>query len=421
MKNILLTTYGSHGDLHPYLALGSILVKAGNKVMIATIKLYKENVEAIGCEFVALRPDIDELGSEEEIWKKVNDSFRGAEYIVRELVVPYINDNYKTLMPVTEKCDLIISHVLTFVSPIVAEKRRIPWLTVMLQPSTIMSAYDPPAFAFAVNLPKYKFLGPAFFKFLFKFFSFMSYQWFKPVYELKKKEGLSNPTANPLMKYFSPYGTLALFPESFAAPEKDWPVNTFQIGFPLYKNEGKVISEKVSEFLKVGEPPIVFTLGTAAVQMNSDFFKIAFKAIKQTKIRVIFLIGENSNHVNDEMSNDEQVCISDYESYPLLFPKCKAIVHQCGIGTTSQALYSGKPQIMIPFAHDQPDNAHRVKNLGCGEIVFAKKLSVEKLVKAINEVTGNKEYSIAAEKYREGLLGSDFEREFLKAIDAVIA
>jgi UDP:flavonoid glycosyltransferase YjiC (YdhE family) len=76
---------------------------------------------------------------------------------------------------------------------------------------------------------------------------------------------------------------------------------------------------------------------------------------------------------------------------------------------------------MIPFAHDQPDNAHRVKNLGCGEIVFAKKLSVERLVKAINEVTGNKEYSIAAEKYREGLLGSDFEREFLKAIDAVIA
>ncbi|MBE2256537.1 MAG: glycosyltransferase family 1 protein [Ignavibacteria bacterium] len=419
MKNILLTTYGSHGDLHPYLTLAKILVKAGHKVTIATIEFYKVNVEAIGCEFVALRPDLDELDAE-EVWKKANDSFKGAEYIVRELVVPYVKENFETLMSVTEDCDLIISHVLTFVSPIVAEKRGIPWLSVMLQPSTIMSAYDPPAFAFAVNMPKYKSLGPTFFRFLFKFFSTMSYHWFKPVYELRKKEGLPNPTANPLMKYFSPYGTLALYPKSFAAPQKDWPVNTFQIGFPLYKNEGKVITEKVSDFLKVGEPPIVFTLGTAVVQMNSDFFKIAFKAIKQTKIRAIFLIGENPNHINDEMLIDKQVCISDYESYPLLFPKCKAIVHQCGIGTTSQALYSGKPQIMIPFAHDQPDNARIIKNLGCGEIVFAKKLSVERLVKAINEITGNEQYQIHAEKYREELLGNDFEMNFLEAIEKIL-
>jgi len=70
-------------------------------------------------------------------------------------------------MCATENCDLIISHILTFVSPIVADKRKIPWLTIMLQPSTILSAYDPPAFSFAVNLPKLKFLGPLFFSYLF--------------------------------------------------------------------------------------------------------------------------------------------------------------------------------------------------------------------------------------------------------------
>lgn len=393
---------------------------AGHKVTIATVKLYREKVEAIGCEFIPLRPNIDELGPDGDWAKKVNDSRRGAEFIARELIVPYLDENYKTLMSATEDCYLIISHVLTFVTPIVAEKRGIPWLTVMLQPATILSAYDPPAFAFAVNLPKLKFLGPVFFKFLFKVFAAFSYHWFKPIYALRKKEGLPNATANPLMKYFSPYGTLALFPSSFASPQKDWPVNTFQIGFPLYEDTSSTISDKVSDFLRQGEAPIVFTLGTAVVEMKSDFFHIAYEAVKQTKVRAIFLIGGNDSHATDEMSGDGQVCISGYESYPLLFPNCRAIVHQCGIGTTSQALYSGKPQILIPFAHDQPDNAHRVKNLGCGVIVFAKQLSVGKLVKAIEDIISDRSYQDNAAKYRSELLENDFEGKFMKAIDEII-
>ncbi len=364
-----------------------------------------------------MRPDLDEIEGD---WaKKVNDSLRGAEFIARKLVVPYIEENYETLMSATEDCDLIISHVLTFVSPIVAEKREIPWLTVMLQPSTILSAFDPPAFAFAVNLPKLKFLGPSFFNLLFKVFAASSHHWFKPIYELRKKEGLSDDKANPLMKYFSPYGTLALFHSSFAAPQKDWPANTFQIGFPLYGDPDITISDTVSDFLKQGEAPVVFTLGTAVVEMKIDFFKIAYEAVKKTKVRAIFLIGNNSGHITDEMSADEQICISGYESYPLLFPECSAIVHQCGIGTTSQALYSGKPQILIPFAHDQPDNAHKVKKLGCGVIVFAKQLGVEKLVKAINEIVRDRKYKDNAAKYRSELMGNDFEENFMNAIDKI--
>jgi len=399
--------------------MASLLKEAGHTVTIATVKLYKEKVEAIGCKFIPLRPNIDEIGPEGDWAKKVNDSRHGAEFVARELIVPYIDENYETLMSATEECDLIISHVLTFVSPIVAEKRGIPWLTVMLQPATILSAYDPPAFAFAVNLPKLKFLGPVFFKFLFKVFAAFSYHWFKPVYELRKKSGVPNPYSNPMMKYFSPFGTLALYPSSFAAPQKDWPVNTSQIGFPLYEDPDKTISDKVMEFLNHGEAPFVFTLGTAVVEMKSDFFHIAYEAVKQTKVRAIFLIGDNSDHSTDEMSGDEQICISGYESYPLLFPKCQAIVHQCGIGTTSQALYSGKPQILIPFAHDQPDNAHRVKKLGCGVIVFAKHLSVRKLVKAIQEIKSDRKYKENAAKYKSELLENDFEKNFIDAIDKI--
>jgi rhamnosyltransferase subunit B len=171
MKKILLTTYGSHGDLNPYLVMGSILKNSGHKVTIATILFYKEKVEAIGCEFIPLRPDKEEIGPEEEWAHLVNDSRRGIEFISKKLILPYLEDNYETLLTATEDCDLIISHILTFVSPIVAEKKGIPWVSVILQPSTFVSAFDPPAFAFAVNMPKLKFLGPAFFNLLFKLFA----------------------------------------------------------------------------------------------------------------------------------------------------------------------------------------------------------------------------------------------------------
>ncbi len=400
--------------------MGSILNREGYTVTIATIKLYREKVEAMGCKFIALRPDVDELGPEEEWTKSVNDSRRGAEFIARKLIIPYINENFETLMSATDDCDLIISHVLTFVSPIVAEKRNIPWLTVMLQPSTFISAYDPPAFAFAVNLPKLKFLGPSFFSFLFKIFTAASKHWFKPVYELRKKEGLQNPYSNPLMKNFSPYGTFALFPESFAQPQKDWPVNTSQIGFPLHVETDSTLSDNVSDFLKKDEAPFVFTLGTAIVNMESDFFKIAYKAIKLTGIRAIFLIGNKDGHVTNEMSEDKQICISSYESYSLLFPKCAVIVHQCGIGTTSQALYSGKPQILIPFAHDQPDNALRVSKLGCGVIIFIRQLNTDNLVKSINEIISERKYRDSAIKYKSELSEINFEENLINSVNKIL-
>ena len=58
--------------------------------------------------------------------------------------------------------------------------------------------------------------------------------------------------------------------------------------------------------------------------------------------------------------------ISSYEPHSLLFPRAAAIVHQGGIGTTAQALRSGKPMLVVAFSHDQPDNGARIEEMGVG-------------------------------------------------------
>lgn len=58
--------------------------------------------------------------------------------------------------------------------------------------------------------------------------------------------------------------------------------------------------------------------------------------------------------------------VFDYLPYPKLLPGVKAVIHHGGIGTIAQALAAGTPQLMVPFAHDQPDNVSRVEKLGAG-------------------------------------------------------
>jgi UDP:flavonoid glycosyltransferase YjiC (YdhE family) len=57
----------------------------------------------------------------------------------------------------------------------------------------------------------------------------------------------------------------------------------------------------------------------------------------------------------------------DYAPFRKLFPRCGAVVHHGGVGTTAQALAAGIPQLILPMAWDQPDNARRVKRLGAGQ------------------------------------------------------
>ena len=418
MRKIVLVTLGSLGDLHPYLAVARVLNDHGDYVTIVTHSHYKEVVENGGYRFIPMRPGPEDVGPVDLWMNKANDSLRGTEFIVRELILPYIEDNYRVLMEATEDCDLIISHLLTFAAPLVAEKRGIPWISCILQPSALFSAYDPPLLGSFSLFSGLKFLGPWFHRAIFNLISHSTRNLFLPVFALRAREGLPMIKENQLIRYFSPYRTIALFPEHFASPQSDWPVNLRQVGFPLFgKGETSKLPDSLLKFVTNGSAPFVFTLGSAIVQMESNFFEVAYEAVKQTGIRAIFLIGDNAKNLPPAATYNLQVYISGYESFAALFPLCKAVVHQCGIGTTSQALSAGLPHLLVPFAHDQPDNANRVKKLNLGINLPAKKLTVKRLTAAINEIVINESYSRKAVTLAPLFDNGNFSRNVIEALD----
>jgi rhamnosyltransferase subunit B len=421
MRKILLTTFGSYGDLHPYIAIARVLKANGDDVTIATHAEYREQVERIGVRFVIVKPGLDEVGPQEDWAAKANHGFRGTEFILRTLVLPYLNDSYHNIKAAAAGHDLIISHVLTFAAPVVAEELGIPWVSSALQPSPFFSAYDPPALGFLTILPRLKFLGPRFMGWFLRQLARPTRSWLTPIDVLRSRTGLPASSKNALIDGYSPYGTLALFPAAFAPAQPDWPAGVRQIGFPLFDEETTTdVSTGVRQFLAGGSRPVVFTLGTAIVMMETTYFEIAYAAVKKLGLRAVFLVGKKPRGIPALATTDPDIHISNYEPFSGLFPHASVIVHQCGIGTTAQALASGRPQVLVPFAHDQPDNARRVVALGAGVAIPARRLNVARLVAALEKATTSKMIADASGSLVARLQVQGFDQRLLDAVAEIM-
>jgi rhamnosyltransferase subunit B len=382
-KRIVLTPWGSFGDLHPFLALAIELKRRGHDPVIATCAVYRQKVEGEGIAFAPMRPDVGELQNRPDVVKRIFHPLRGSEYIIRELLMPSLGESFEDINAAAEGADLLISHSVTFATPLVAEMRRLPWLSVVLQPSLMFSELDTPRFP---QLRILKGRGPVFKKLFFNVMRFWSRQWFKPYDRLRQRMVLPPAKAHPLFDgQFSPGGTIALFSKLFGWPQPDWPPRTTIAGFPFYDRfdaASHALSPELARFLGEGAEPIVFTLGSSAVFDPGAFFDISAEAAGRQGRRAVLLAGTDYANRLRLKSNDGMLLCA-YEPHSLLFPRAAAIVHQGGIGTTAQALRSGKPMLVVAFSHDQPDNGARIEEMGVGLTVSRDRYSVPTAGKAL--------------------------------------
>src|SRR6185295_12775635 len=219
---IVLTSWGSYGDLFPSLGLATRLKALGHTPVIATCPYYREVVEAEGFEFRDLRPDVDPART--DIIQRVMDPQRGSEVVIKELIVPAIRDAYADLEAAAQGADLIVSHPVTFAAPLLAEKIRLPWISTVLAPLSFFSLTDFPVLpnmpGFSTQLRK---LGPWGPRLGMKLARSITGRWTAPVHRFRAELGLP-PGGDPLYEgQFSPYGTLALFSQVLAQPQRDWP------------------------------------------------------------------------------------------------------------------------------------------------------------------------------------------------------
>jgi rhamnosyltransferase subunit B len=368
---IVFTTFGTLGDVNPLIALALEMRRRGHDAALAVPELFRSRIEPLGIGFHRIRPDQDPHDS--RLIAMIYDIKKGTERGLREFLFPAIRESYEDLLAAVTAnggADLLVSGELAYAGPIVAEVTGIAWASYVLAPFSFFSAYDPPVLPPYPKLAKLQALVPGVGHIIAPFARFMTRKWSDPIYDLREELGLP-PGNDPIFDAkFSPDLVLALFSSALGRPQPDWPASTQTTGFLFYDGDaGKSdLAPELEAFLQAGPPPLVFTLGSAAVLDAGDFYEQSALAAEQLGERAVLLVGNDPRNLPaHEVSNS--VCIAEYAPYSQLFSRASLIVHQGGVGTTAQALRAGKPMLVMPYSHDQPDNARRVRRLGVAKVI----------------------------------------------------
>lgn len=392
MSRILLTTWGSLGDLHPFIALALGLRDRGHHILFATPEYYRTRIESLGLEFHALRPDMSE---DPTLIKQAMDPKRGTERVLKDIVLGNVRDTFEDLMAIAQSADFLVAHEIVYAAPLVAELLKLRWANCILSPASFFSAYDPLVNSSFPALATLHRFGPGMNGLAVQFAKTVTRPWGEPLHQLRKELKLP-PIQNPIISdKFSPYRVLALFSSVLGKPQPDWPPNVMTTGFTFYDGAREVqMKPELQAFLDAGEPPLVFTLGSAAVGAPGEFYRESVQAATKLGRRAVLLLGTNPPPENLPAS----IFACDYAPYSQLFPHACAIAHQGGIGTTAQGLRSGRPTLVMPYSHDQPDNAARLKQLGVSRTIQRDHYRGDRVVKELQKLLENPNYKEEAIK-----------------------
>jgi rhamnosyltransferase subunit B len=421
-----MATVGSEGDVHPIIGVALALKARGHEPVIATRGAFQAKIEREGLGFRRLRPDTDDAEafgmSYDEIIAGVTDQATGLRFLIKRIVTPFIRETYADLEAACDGADLLIAHNLVLAAPLLAEKRGLPWLSVILQPFSFMSAYDAPALGVSPMLDFVRRgFPPTLHRLLYRFAARYSESWFAPVRAFRAELGLPPSHLTPILEGpYSPLGTLALYSKILGAAQRDFPPHTTITGFPFYDSEtggGSRLDADLTAFLDRGPAPIVFTLGTSAVLNPGSFFKESLDAAARLGRRAVLLVGHDGFKALPERLPDTAIACA-YAPHSVLFPRAEVIVHQGGVGTTGQALRAGRPQLVTPHMADQPDNAARVKRLGVATVLDPKRYAATSGAKAISGLIERDEFAANARRVAEVVAGEQGAETAADAIEA---
>jgi rhamnosyltransferase subunit B len=409
-KRIVVTAFGSLGDLFPFVAIAVALAERGHDVAVATGAIYRQRIESLGLGFHPLRPDSDWL-SDPVATAYLMDPRWGAIRIVRFLMGPHLRHSYEDMCAAADDADLLVAHPLCYATRLVAEKRGIAWASTTHTPTGLFSAHDPPYIPGAPGFSRaLRLLGPVFWGSFGPFVSRLASTMAAPLHRLRREIGLPVvPETNPLIEGYSPALHLALFSRRLAKLQRDWPTQTVQTGFPFHDHDARTgLAAPLVKFLDEGPPPLVFTLGTSSAAIAGSFFEESVRAAKLVGRRAVLVLNDMRNR--PAALPDGMIAVA-YAPFAELFPRAAVIVHHGGIGTTGLAMRAGRPALVVPFVYDQPDNAARAARLGIARIIASRRYTAASAARELRRLLDDPSYAdradqVGAEVRAEGGVGA---------------
>jgi len=381
---ILLPAIGSSGDVHPVIGLGRALKARGHEVTVVTNEIFSGQVRANGLGFIQLgtKAGAEELMRDPRLWHLR----RGFRVIVDQAILPHIRPLYEIIEANRDSSTVVAATTLCLGARVAQERLGVPTATIHLQPGVFRSLVD---YGRLWRLD----LGPG----TPRFAKRLLFWCIDRIYADRLtapglnafRSTLGLPPVRGIFKDYihSPQLVLGLFPDWFAPPQPDWPANTHLTGFVLHDEGQMPLPPEAEEFLGAGAPPIVATPGSAAMDRDA-FFRQAVKACAALGVRAMLV----TNHPAQlPASLPPGIRAFPYLPFSRILPRCSAIIYHGGIGTLAQAVRAGVPHLVVPNAHDQPDNGQRIERLGLGLSLSPGRFRGRRAAGALGNILGSGE------------------------------
>ena len=363
--HVLVAAIGTAGDLYPFLRIASGLLARGHRVTLLAPPVHAQAVARAGVPFHGLGSTEDFLAAmaHPDVWhprkgfRVLCDSMRGKE----DLLPDYVDS-----LPPDEPVAML-AHPLALAGAALARTRR-PQLRIVaawLAPANLRSVHDPLTIG-PLRIPRWMPLAWR--------------RWLWARVDGTVVDPVAVPDINaaharyglPPVRHFVDHlqsvadANLTLFPDWFAPTPPDWPRPLAEGVFALHDpHDDATLAPELEDFLAAGAAPIVLTPGSGNRQARGWLVR-AVQAVQRLNGRAVLLTPHRDQV---PVPLPPGVLWLPYVPLRPLLPRAAALVHHGGIGTTAEALRAGVPQVIVPLAYDQFDNAARVQALAAGAMV----------------------------------------------------
>jgi sterol 3beta-glucosyltransferase len=409
---ILLMTYGTRGDVEPFLSLAEGFLKAGHTARLAAPETTAYLAAKSGVEYIPLPGNPEQLAAA-MVQKAGGNPLRMVEVMAR-FVFPLAAAVYKKLRAISPGSDAIVhSFLMTHAGYELARGLGVPDFSAQMFPMFApTSEFSAPGFP---NLPLpgiYRKMTHLLFNGIFRHGGGMlygqvrrSYPDFPPLtgWPFSSREKRITPILFGFSRHVIPRPA-------------DWPATAHITGFwqPAPPRDEDVPVE-LRRFLDAGPAPVYIGFGSAIPHDPSRLARIAVEAIRQTGQRCVLSVGKSA-----ALRDEKYHGLFQIEEVPhrWLFPRMGAVVHHGGAGTTGMGLRAGVPNILIPFTADQPFWAARARQLGAGPApIPLGKLTAVRLAAAINEATHDEAMRVRCRELGKKIDAEDGVEE---AVDLIV-
>jgi sterol 3beta-glucosyltransferase len=400
--DLTLLSYGSRGDVQPYLALARALRHVGHQVRLVAPPNFASLAQEYQVDFYPVGVDLQaHLKQRTKAMAQSGKSIRLLRTLRNELL-SIMDDVARDTWQACQGTELVIG--VGPASYSVAEKLGVPFIEVALQPATPTRAFPSPV------VPPWLQLGGTVNRLTHAAFEQVFWQLFRTNTNRLRTQVLGLPPYSLLgpLRRMRENGLLRLYAySSYVVPRpNDWPAHHHVTGYwflpPAMEWQPP---QDLSAFLAAGRPPVYIGFGSMIGRDSQKTTALVIEALTLSGQRGVLAGGWGA--LGDTIQHSEQVFFIDSIPHHWLFPQMAAIVHHGGAGTTGAALRSGVPSIVVPFSFDQPFWGHRVAALGVGPRPISRaKLTAQRLADTIERTIHNPQM-----RERAAQLGAQIQAE----------